>query len=37
MMDKKLNEIHEYLIPTKQTTTLYSTNTYYTIKHKHTL
>ena len=29
-MDKKLNEIHENLIPTKLTTILYSTNYYYT-------
>ena len=36
-MDKKLNKIHENLIPTKLTTMPYSTNSYDTMKHKHTL
>ena len=34
-MDKKLNKIHENLIPTKLTTIPYSTNNYNIIKHKH--
>ena len=32
----KLNKIYENLIPMKLTTIPYSTNSYYTIKHKHT-
>ena len=36
-MNKKLNDIHESLIPTKLTTIPYSKNSYNTIKHKHTL
>ena len=34
IMDKKPNEIHENLIPTKLTTIPYSTNSCNTIKHK---
>ena len=36
-MDKKLNEIHENLISTKLRVIPYITNSYNTIKHKHTL
>ena len=36
-MDKKLNEIHNKLMPMKLTTTLYNTKSYSTIKCKHTL
>ena len=32
-MDKKLNEIHDNLIPTKLITISHSTNSYNTIKH----
>ena len=37
IMDKKLNKIHENLIPTKLTITQYNAKSYNTIKHKHTL
>ena len=35
IMDKKLNEILDNLIPTKLATILYSTSSYSTIKYKH--
>ena len=34
-MDKKLNEIHENLIPTKLTIIRYNAKSYNTIKHKY--
>ena len=37
IMDKKLNKIHENLIPMKLATIQYSTNPNNTIKHKHTI